>query len=145
MQQSKCLNVTTFKNLSKFLDLNYQLIVICGSDNEYRSTIVSSLDKYRKQPLPVNIARTREYIASKLRIEEEEPTGIIPAAFVDSERFYLSSTSFKFHKLFFISVCKLKHKTNFWTPNIGRALSHSSPIPICPVKLIKIFETFRDI
>ncbi|XP_060604557.1 E3 ubiquitin-protein ligase RNF213-like [Ruditapes philippinarum] len=67
-------------------DLNYQLIVICGSDNEYRSTIVSSLDKYKKQPLPINISRVREYVASKLRTEEDDNIGITPAACIDSER-----------------------------------------------------------
>ncbi|XP_060599995.1 E3 ubiquitin-protein ligase RNF213-like [Ruditapes philippinarum] len=67
-------------------DMNYQLIVICGSDNEYRSTIVSSLDKYKKQPLPINISRVREYVQSKLRTEEDDNIGITPAACIDSER-----------------------------------------------------------
>ncbi|XP_053388233.1 E3 ubiquitin-protein ligase rnf213-alpha-like, partial [Mercenaria mercenaria] len=66
-------------------DLKYRLLVICGSDNEYRSTIVSSLDKYKRQPLPVNNVHLREYIASKLRTEFQNTSVVSPAAYVDSQ------------------------------------------------------------
>ncbi|XP_053396009.1 E3 ubiquitin-protein ligase rnf213-alpha-like [Mercenaria mercenaria] len=69
-----------------YLDLKYRLLVICGSDNEYRSTIVSSLDKFKRQPLPANTTHLREYLANKLAIQQRALSGIRPAADVDKQR-----------------------------------------------------------
>ncbi|XP_053396356.1 E3 ubiquitin-protein ligase rnf213-alpha-like [Mercenaria mercenaria] len=63
--------------------LKYRLLVICCTDNEYRSTIVSSLDKYKRQPLPTNIVHLRDYIASKLFADT---SGVTSAALIDCDR-----------------------------------------------------------
>ncbi|XP_053396010.1 E3 ubiquitin-protein ligase rnf213-alpha-like [Mercenaria mercenaria] len=69
-----------------YKDLKYRLLVICGSDNEYRSTIVSSLDKFKRQPLPANTTHLREYLANKLAIQQRTIAKIRPAADVDTQR-----------------------------------------------------------
>ncbi|XP_053396335.1 E3 ubiquitin-protein ligase rnf213-alpha-like isoform X2 [Mercenaria mercenaria] len=69
-----------------YKDLKYRLLVICGSDNEYRSTIVSSLDKFKRQPLPANTTHLREYLANKLAIQQRTIANIKPAADVDKQR-----------------------------------------------------------
>ncbi|XP_053396018.1 E3 ubiquitin-protein ligase rnf213-alpha-like [Mercenaria mercenaria] len=70
----------------KDTDLKYRLLVVCGSDNEYRSSLVSSLDKYRRQSLPVNVRHLRAYLADKLSVQYHSISGIRPAAHVDSDR-----------------------------------------------------------
>ena len=60
----------------------YRLVVICGSDNEYRSRIVASLDKYRRPAIPVNLEYLKEYVSKKLQVNEFVPE-IKPAACVD--------------------------------------------------------------
>ncbi|XP_060561077.1 E3 ubiquitin-protein ligase RNF213-like, partial [Ruditapes philippinarum] len=67
-------------------ELKYRLFVICGSDNEYRSTIVSSLDKFKRQPLPANTSHLRDYLANKLIVQEHDIVGVRPAACVDRQR-----------------------------------------------------------
>lgn len=60
--------------------------MICSSDNEYRSTIISSLDKYKRQLLPTRIDHLRQYLVNKLQVQNAQ-TKIKPAAFVDSDRY----------------------------------------------------------
>ncbi|XP_053390338.1 E3 ubiquitin-protein ligase rnf213-alpha-like, partial [Mercenaria mercenaria] len=67
-------------------DLKYRLLVICGSDNEYKSTIASALDKYKRQPLPTNVSHLREYLSTKLTLQQQPVTGVRPAAYVDHQR-----------------------------------------------------------
>ncbi|XP_053396339.1 E3 ubiquitin-protein ligase rnf213-alpha-like isoform X2 [Mercenaria mercenaria] len=67
-------------------DLGYRLLIICGSDNEYKSTIVSSLDKYKRQPLPTSTAQLQNYLSVKLIIQPQIISGVKPAAHVDWER-----------------------------------------------------------
>ncbi|WAR07278.1 R213A-like protein [Mya arenaria] len=43
-------------------DIKYRLFVICGSDNEYRSTIVSYLEKCVRHVGPVNGRQLKEYV-----------------------------------------------------------------------------------
>ncbi|XP_052808680.1 E3 ubiquitin-protein ligase rnf213-alpha-like isoform X1 [Mya arenaria] len=47
-------------------DNKYRLFIICGSDNEYRSTIVSSLEKYVRHVGPVNGRQLKEYVSRHL-------------------------------------------------------------------------------
>ena len=62
------------------------LVVICGSDNEYRSRIVSALDKYRRPALPVNnVCNIANYLLEKFRVTEAQQN-LIPAALVDFEK-----------------------------------------------------------
>ncbi|WAR07285.1 R213A-like protein [Mya arenaria] len=65
-------------------DIKYRLFVICGSDNEYRSTIVSSLEKYVRQVGPVNGLQLKKYVTRHL----EAPVfpGKSYAAMVDFKR-----------------------------------------------------------
>ena len=64
---------------------DYRLVVICGSDNEYRSRIVAALDKYRRPALPVNVPNISQYLVEKFRVTETAH-GPIPAACVDFEK-----------------------------------------------------------
>ncbi|XP_060597648.1 E3 ubiquitin-protein ligase rnf213-alpha-like, partial [Ruditapes philippinarum] len=68
-------------------DLNYHLLVICGSDNEYKSTMASSLDKFKRQPLLGNISHLREYLSTKLTVSQTTISGARPAASVDHQRY----------------------------------------------------------
>ncbi|WAR07208.1 R213A-like protein [Mya arenaria] len=65
-------------------DIKYRLFVICGSDNEYRSTIVSSLEKYVRQVGQVNGLQLKKYVTRHL----EAPVfpGKSYAAMVDFKR-----------------------------------------------------------
>ncbi|XP_052808614.1 E3 ubiquitin-protein ligase rnf213-alpha-like isoform X2 [Mya arenaria] len=47
-------------------DIKYRLFVICGSDNKYHSTIVSSLEKYVRHVGPVNGRQLKEYVTRHL-------------------------------------------------------------------------------
>ncbi|XP_052807608.1 E3 ubiquitin-protein ligase rnf213-alpha-like isoform X3 [Mya arenaria] len=47
-------------------DIKYRLFVICGSDNEYRSTIVSYLEKCVRHVGPVNGRQLKEYVTRHL-------------------------------------------------------------------------------
>ncbi|WAR07198.1 R213A-like protein, partial [Mya arenaria] len=64
--------------------IKYRLFVICGSDNEYRSTIVSSLEKYLRHVGPVNGRQLKEYVTRHL--EAPRFHGKPCAAMVDFKR-----------------------------------------------------------
>ncbi|XP_053396011.1 E3 ubiquitin-protein ligase rnf213-alpha-like [Mercenaria mercenaria] len=66
-------------------DVSYRLCVICGQENEYRSTMVSFLDKYRTQAPPVNKEKLKVDIADRLAVHNSD-YAFKPAAFVDSDR-----------------------------------------------------------
>ncbi|XP_060586365.1 E3 ubiquitin-protein ligase rnf213-alpha-like [Ruditapes philippinarum] len=84
-------------------DLNYRLLVICGSDNEHKSTMASSLDKFKRQPLLGNISYLREYLSNKLTVSQLTISGARPAASVDHQRH---------------SVCVIKS----WRAGVGKTL-----------------------
>lgn len=77
-----------YKHYVLFLltDSKYRLVVICGSDNKYQSSIVSCLDKYLRQSMPVKTSDLRTYVTSKLR-QSTEVQNVTPAATVDFERY----------------------------------------------------------
>ncbi|KAL3881537.1 hypothetical protein ACJMK2_027969, partial [Sinanodonta woodiana] len=65
----------------------YCLIVICSSENEYRSRMVTALDKYRRRLLPPPNKKIASYIQEKLQVDI--PVGkakFKPAAVVDPDR-----------------------------------------------------------
>ncbi|XP_052808603.1 E3 ubiquitin-protein ligase rnf213-alpha-like isoform X2 [Mya arenaria] len=64
--------------------IKYRLFVICGSDNEYRSTIVSSLEKCLRHVGPVNGRQLKEYVTRHL--EAPAVPGKPCAAMVDFKR-----------------------------------------------------------
>ncbi|XP_063403574.1 E3 ubiquitin-protein ligase rnf213-alpha-like [Mytilus trossulus] len=63
----------------------YRLVVICCSQNEDRSRIVTALDKYRRPQLFTDGATIRKYLFTKLKVESSS-TGITPASAADFER-----------------------------------------------------------
>ena len=68
-----------------FIDRGYRLIVICGSDNEYRSRIVAALDKYRRPALPINVQNISRYLVEKFQVTKTAH-GPVPAALVDFQK-----------------------------------------------------------
>ncbi|VDI37174.1 Hypothetical predicted protein, partial [Mytilus galloprovincialis] len=64
--------------------IQYRLVVICSSENEYKSRIVAALDKYHKSPLNTEVSTIRKYLLAKLKVDEENNTR--PASVVDYER-----------------------------------------------------------
>jgi hypothetical protein len=67
------------------LGKKYKLVVICSSENEYKSRIVAALDKYHKPQLPIDVQTVRKYLLTKLKVETSL-TGVQPASAVDFER-----------------------------------------------------------
>jgi len=61
----------------------YRLFVICGSDNETRSTFVSSLDKFVRNVAPTHVLELKNYVCTNLiAIKDNKPH----AAEVDFQR-----------------------------------------------------------
>ncbi|XP_052062678.1 E3 ubiquitin-protein ligase rnf213-alpha-like isoform X2 [Mytilus californianus] len=69
---------------AKSRGIQYRLVVICSSENEYKSRIVAALDKYHKNPLNTEVSAIRKYLLAKLKVDEENNTK--PASVVDYER-----------------------------------------------------------
>ncbi|XP_063441660.1 E3 ubiquitin-protein ligase rnf213-alpha-like [Mytilus trossulus] len=65
--------------------LKYRLVVICSSENEYRSRIVAALDKYHKPPLHTDVNMVRKYLLTKFKVDKSDKE-LIPASTVDYER-----------------------------------------------------------
>ncbi|CAC5415228.1 RNF213 [Mytilus coruscus] len=66
-------------------DNKYRLVVICSSENEYKSRIVAFLAKYHKQQLPTDVQNIRNYLVKEFASQEEE-IEILKACIVDHER-----------------------------------------------------------
>jgi hypothetical protein len=64
----------------------YRLIVICSSENEYKSTIVAALDNYYRSQLHIDVTNIRKYLLTKLKVDKFL-TGIKPGAAVDFEKY----------------------------------------------------------
>ncbi|KAL3881511.1 hypothetical protein ACJMK2_027943, partial [Sinanodonta woodiana] len=62
---------------SKNLDLQYRLVVICSAENEYKSQMITALDKFRQPPLPIPDVH---YIADYVRKKLQEKEGSVAAA-----------------------------------------------------------------
>ncbi|KAK3585587.1 hypothetical protein CHS0354_036774 [Potamilus streckersoni] len=55
----------------KHHDLQYRLIVVCSTENEYKSRIITALDKFRRPPLPIpDIHHIADYVRGKLQVKE---------------------------------------------------------------------------
>ena len=72
----------------------YRLIVICSSENEYKSRIVAALDKYHRYQLNENVVNIRKYLLTKFQINKKIPKGIQPASAVDFEKYVVIIYSF---------------------------------------------------
>jgi len=70
-------------NVNFLPGLKYRLFVICGSDNENRSTFVSSLDKFVRNVVPTNVPQLKKYVChSLIALNDNKPK----AAEVDFQR-----------------------------------------------------------
>ncbi|KAL3881512.1 hypothetical protein ACJMK2_027944 [Sinanodonta woodiana] len=57
---------------TKHLDLQYRLVVVCSAENEFKSRIITALDKFRRPPLPIpDIHHIADYVRRKLQVKEE--------------------------------------------------------------------------
>ncbi|KAK3585576.1 hypothetical protein CHS0354_036763 [Potamilus streckersoni] len=57
---------------AKHLDLEYRLVVVCSAENEYKSRIITALDRFRRPPLPIpNIQHIANYVREKLQVKAE--------------------------------------------------------------------------
>ncbi|KAL3881536.1 hypothetical protein ACJMK2_027968, partial [Sinanodonta woodiana] len=66
---------------------DYHLIVICSLENEYQSRMVTALEKYRRQLLPISNKKIVSYVQQKLQVDISVPTSKFkPAAVVDPDR-----------------------------------------------------------
>ncbi|XP_052062754.1 E3 ubiquitin-protein ligase rnf213-alpha-like isoform X2 [Mytilus californianus] len=65
--------------------IKYRLVVICSSENEYRSRIVAALDKYHKPPLHTDVNMVRKYLLTKFKVDKSDKEWT-PASTVDYER-----------------------------------------------------------
>ncbi|CAG2212872.1 RNF213 [Mytilus edulis] len=74
-----------WKDMKQAERRRYRLVVICSSENEGRSRIVTALDKYHRPQLFTDVATIRKYLLTKLKVERSS-TGITPASAVDFER-----------------------------------------------------------
>ncbi|KAK3585578.1 hypothetical protein CHS0354_036765 [Potamilus streckersoni] len=55
----------------KELDLEYKLVVVCSAENEYKSRIITALDRFRRPPLPIpDIQHIANYVGRKLQVKE---------------------------------------------------------------------------
>lgn len=78
LQLSKCYEC--FKNYSKQFS-DYKLVIICSSENEYKSPMISALDKYRAPKIAVaGVGKIKEYLKKKYTPENVSDS----AADVDS-------------------------------------------------------------
>lgn len=60
-------------------------MVICSSENEYKSRIVAALDKYHRPALYTDISFIRRYLFTKFQVESESER--TPACAVDFDRY----------------------------------------------------------
>ncbi|OPL22201.1 hypothetical protein AM593_08169, partial [Mytilus galloprovincialis] len=65
--------------------IKYRLVVICSSENEYRSRIVAALDKYHKPALQTDVNMVRKYLLTKFKVDKSDKEWT-PASTVDYER-----------------------------------------------------------
>ncbi|CAC5418097.1 RNF213 [Mytilus coruscus] len=65
----------------------YQFIVICSSENEFKSRIVAALDKYRRKPLQCGDINIKDYLSYKCRVDVRND--FETASCVDFERSFV--------------------------------------------------------
>ncbi|XP_071172243.1 E3 ubiquitin-protein ligase RNF213-like [Mytilus edulis] len=85
------LSVTSNENINLTLNgqqiienIQYRLVVICSSENEYKSRIVAALDKYHRPALYTDVGLIRTYLFTKFQVESESKR--TPACAVDFDR-----------------------------------------------------------
>ncbi|CAC5425101.1 RNF213 [Mytilus coruscus] len=110
--------------------MKYRLVVICSSENEYKSRVVAALDKYHRPQLPIDVPNVRKYLLTKLKVERST-TGVRPASAVDFER-----CSVRIVKSWRAGVGKTLYKKRMvadlykLVPNIPRRMSSNVTIPL---------------
>ncbi|VDH93225.1 ubiquitin carboxyl-terminal hydrolase 34 [Mytilus galloprovincialis] len=110
--------------------MKYRLVVICSSENEYKSRVVAALDKYHRPQLPIDVPNVRKYLLTKLKVEKST-TGVRPASAVDFER-----CSVRVVKSWRAGVGKTLYKKRMvadlykLVPNIPRRMSSNVTIPL---------------
>ncbi|XP_063404431.1 E3 ubiquitin-protein ligase rnf213-alpha-like [Mytilus trossulus] len=110
--------------------MKYRLVVICSSENEYKSRVVAALDKYHRPQLPIDVPNVRKYLLTKLKVERST-TGVRPASAVDFER-----CSVRVVKSWRAGVGKTLYKKRMvadlykLVPNIPRRMSSNVTIPL---------------
>ncbi|CAG2246214.1 RNF213 [Mytilus edulis] len=73
--------------------IKYRLVVICSSENEYRSRIVAALDKYHKPPLHTDVNMVRKYLLTKFKVDKSDKEWTL-ASTVDYERYKMQCSYF---------------------------------------------------
>ncbi|KAL3881507.1 hypothetical protein ACJMK2_027939 [Sinanodonta woodiana] len=54
------------------VNFQYRLIVVCSAENEYKSRIITALDRFRRPPLPIpDICHIVDYVKRKLKVKGE--------------------------------------------------------------------------
>ncbi|CAC5418278.1 RNF213 [Mytilus coruscus] len=110
--------------------MKYRLVVICSSENEYKSRVVAALDKYHRPQLPIDVPNVRKYLLTKMKVERST-TGVRPASAVDFER-----CSVRVVKSWRAGVGKTLYKKRMvadlykLVPNIPRRMSSNVTIPL---------------
>ncbi|KAL3881508.1 hypothetical protein ACJMK2_027940, partial [Sinanodonta woodiana] len=61
-----------YMHQAKHQDFQYRLIVVCSAENEYKSRIITALDRFRRPPLPIpDICHIVDYVKRKLKVKGE--------------------------------------------------------------------------
>lgn len=70
------------------LGKKYRLVVICSSENEYKSRMVAALDKYHRPAIYPNVDSIRKYLLNKFQVKTECIE--TPACVADFDRYVAS-------------------------------------------------------
>ncbi|XP_033741838.1 E3 ubiquitin-protein ligase rnf213-alpha-like [Pecten maximus] len=111
--------------------IKYRLVVLCSTENEYKSRIVAALERFRRPQLPVaNQQLIQSYLQDKLKISKAH-TKISPASSVD-----FGGSTVRVVKSWRAGVGKSLYKTRKATdlkdlyPNIKRTTDAVVSIPL---------------
>ncbi|XP_053396015.1 E3 ubiquitin-protein ligase rnf213-alpha-like [Mercenaria mercenaria] len=116
---------------------SYRLIVISGCNKQ--SGFLASLNKFKRQPLQISTEAVREYLLTKLSVQENSSTRLSPAAVADRERStvrVIKSWQAGAGK----SLCVERMKEKF--PRVDSVYIALNGISICPEEVIKSLLPF---
>ena len=69
-----------------FTDIQFKLVVVCSSENEYKSRMVAALDKYHRPQFTLGGENHVKTFLSKRFTVDNLVNGIEPASYVDFDR-----------------------------------------------------------
>ena len=70
--------------------MQYKLVVVCSTENEYRSRMVAALDKYRRPQLTFGgESHVKEYLSKRFTVNRSTH-GIESASCVDFKRYEIN-------------------------------------------------------